>query len=321
VGSEARRFGRDLKPVLETAEAGSWGMRDIIPFRAVFQNTRMLSGLLLLVWPASASPELIEKAEALYLDTEYRASLQVLAGDADPSAAVYLLMGKDYFMLQEYGTAAQLFEKVVGLRPQECNNELWLARAYGRRAETGTWLLAVPNASKARQHFEKAAALDPHNAEAMNDLFDYYLHAPGILGGGLEKAQSIADRIAVERPAESQFELAQIAERRKQYVQAEGHLREALELAPRQVGRVLDLARFLAKRGRLPESDALFAEAGRMGPDDPRVLFARAQTYIDQRRHPEEARRLLQRYLEVPLTPDDPPKSAAEKLLRQVAIQ
>ena len=30
--------------------------------------------------------------------------------------------------------------------------------------------------------------LDPHNGEATGDLFDYYLNAPGMLGGGLDKA-------------------------------------------------------------------------------------------------------------------------------------
>jgi tetratricopeptide (TPR) repeat protein len=103
----------------------------------VFKNTRRLSGLLLLVWPASASPELIEKAEALYQNTEHRASLQVLAGDPDINAAAYVLMGKDYFMLGEYGSAARLFEKAAGLRPRECSYELWLARAYGRRKRAG----------------------------------------------------------------------------------------------------------------------------------------------------------------------------------------
>ncbi len=187
----------------------------------------------------------------------------------------------------------------------------------GKRAETGGWLMAAPNASRARQHFEKAAALDPHNSEALNDLFDYYLNAPEILGGGLDKAETIAHKIATERPAESHFELAQIAEHRKQFSEAESHLRRAMELAPQQVGRVLDLARYLAKHGRVAESDALFVQASQLGPNDSRVEFARAKTYIEQRRNLEQARKLLRQYLQSNLTPDDPPKATAEKLLHQ----
>ena len=40
-------------------------------------------------------------------------------------------------------------------------------------------------ASKARQNFERAVQLDPQNREALSDLFEYYLEAPGFLGGGL----------------------------------------------------------------------------------------------------------------------------------------
>jgi len=85
------------------------------------------------------------------------------------------------------------------------------------------------------------------------------------------------------------------------------------------VGRVLDLARYLAKRGRIPESDAVLEQAGRLSPNDPRVAFARAKIYVDQRRNLPQAQELLHQYLDSRLTPDDPPKSAAEKLLRQAA--
>jgi Flp pilus assembly protein TadD len=280
-------------------------------------NMRILPSLCLLIWPACSWSAMPSEAEALYQHTDYHASLRILGVERAPDAATCALMGKNHFMLGDYRQATQFFEKALALNPRSSEYELWLGRAYGKRAETGGWLAAPANASKARQHFEKAAALDAHNAEALNDLFDYYLNAPGMLGGGLEKAEAAARQIAATRPAEYHFELAQIAERRKQYPEAEDHLRRAMELAPSQVGRVLDLARYLAKRGQLAESDALFVQAGRLSPNDPRVAFARAKTYIDQRRNLGQAQKLLHQYLESSLTPDDPPKSVAEKLLRQ----
>ena len=53
--------------------------------------------------------------------------------------------------------------------------------------------MAPGHASKAHRYFEKAVELDPKNLEAMNDLFEYYLEAPGFLGGGFDKAQALAD--------------------------------------------------------------------------------------------------------------------------------
>jgi len=169
---------------------------------------------------AAASEDVIGRALALYQSTDYENSLHVLAEDAAPDAAGYLLSGKNYFMLGDYKRATEFFEKAVALAPGSSEHELWLGRAWGRRAETSGWLMAGLHASKARQCFERAVALDPHNREAKNDLFDFYLNAPGFLGGGIEKAEGIAKSIAAERPPESEFEEAQLADRRKDYAAA-----------------------------------------------------------------------------------------------------
>jgi len=275
--------------------------------------------LLMLSISLRASQVVFDRAEALYLRTEYPASLQLLQQDPSPDAANLELIGKNYFMLGQYVKAIEFFEKARALAPNVSDYHLWLGRAYGRRAETEGFLLAPSRASKARQYFETAIALDPQNHEAMNDLFDFYLNAPGFLGGGVEKAEAIARRIEHERPAEYHHEMALLAEHRKQHVEAVGHLRKAMELAPNELGRVLDLARYLVKLGRMEESDALFFEAETRWPGDPRIAFAEAKSYVDTHREPERSRQLLELYLKSEITPDDPPKQAAEKLLRQIA--
>jgi Flp pilus assembly protein TadD len=279
---------------------------------------RTLVSLLVAISSLHASPEIVERAQVLYQKTDYPASLRILEHDPTPDAANYLLAGKNYFMLENYERATQYFEKARELAPSVADHHLWLGRAYGRRAETEGWFMASARAAKARQYFESAVALDPHNAEALNDLFDFYLNAPGFLGGGTEKAEAIAHRIEHERPAEYHHEMALLADHRKQYADAIVHLRKAIELAPREVGRTLDLARYFARLGRVEESDVVFAEAEMQWPGDRHVAYARAKFYVDHRREPEHARQLLELYLKSDLTPDDPPKRAAEKLLRQV---
>jgi cytochrome c-type biogenesis protein CcmH/NrfG len=92
-----------------------------------------------------------------------------------------------------------------------------------------------------------------------------------------------------------------------------------MELAPLQVGRVLDLAKYLARRGRYRESDAAFDKAEQIAPAAPKVYFARASALIEQKRNLPRARQLLIQYLQKDLTPDDPPREQAERLLKQVA--
>lgn len=277
---------------------------------------RLLGCFLLLAAIAAASPDVVSRAHALYQRTEYQSSLNILAQDPAPDAATHLLTGKNYFMLGDYKKAIDFMEKARALSPASSEIELWIGRTWGRRAE-GNSLMAVVYASRTRQSFEKAVALDPQNGEAKNDLFDFYLNAPGFLGGGIEKAEAAAKAIANERPAEYEFEEAQIAEKRNDFAAAETHLRRAIGLAPNDVGRVVDLARFVAKRGRLDESDRLFEQARKLAPGKPGVAFAQARTDIENHRNPEQARKLLQGYLQSSLTPDDPTRQEAEKLLKR----
>jgi Flp pilus assembly protein TadD len=261
----------------------------------------------------------VELAKEHYNRTDYEAALKVLAQIPEKTDSIYSLIGRSHYMLADYKRASEAFEKAVGSDPQKADYWHWLGRAYGRRAETSSPFTAPRLAGKARQAFEKAVELDPKDVEAMNDLLEYYLQAPGFLGGGLDKASNLAGRIAQLDPVEGHYAMARLAEQQKEFHTAESQLRRAVDLAPQQVGRAIDLAKFLAKRGRYGESDQVFAHADKVAPNSPKVMFGRAQTYVETKRNLELARRLLESYLGSSLTPDDPPRWEAEKLLKQVS--
>jgi len=275
--------------------------------------------IFLLAVTCAVAQDSLQRAEELYKKTDYQESLALLRDVPAQKAAAYNLIGRDYFMLGEYKKATDAFQKAFALEPSNSAYAHWLGRGFGRRAETSLPLLAPMHASKARQYFEQAVALDPANDEALNDLFDYYLEAPGFLGGGYEKAEQVAKRIAERNEAEGHFAEAQLADKRRQYDTAEEQLRRAMDSAPHQLGRVLDLAKYLAKRGRFQESEAAFDHAAQLAPNSPKVYFARARVYIEEKRNLEKARDLLIKYMQSDLTPDDPPREQAEKLLKQIS--
>jgi cytochrome c-type biogenesis protein CcmH/NrfG len=260
----------------------------------------------------------LDQALKLYHLTDYEQSLAVLQAIPQKDAAVYELLGRDYYMMGDFKKATDSLEQAEAAEPRNSQYAVWLARAYGRRAETSNPFSAIGQASKARQYFEKAVELDPRNIEALNDLLEYYLEAPGFMGGGFEKAKAIAVRIGEVDPAEGHYAQATLAEKRKEMASAEDQLRHAIELAPHQVGRFIDLARLLAKQGRYQESDQSFARAEQLAPNSPKLMYEKADVYIKSGRNLEVAKDLLKRYLSATITPDDPPKSDARKLLRQI---
>jgi len=264
----------------------------------------------------AAGPELAA-ARKLYNSTDFERSLKVLQAIPSKDGAVYELMGRDYYMQADYKRATEVLEKAVAMEPANAEYALWLGRAWGRRAETSMPFTAPSHASKARQYFERSVQLNPINLEAQSDLFEYYLEAPGFLGGGLDKAQATAAQIGRISASEGQWAEAKLAEKRKESGNAEAHLRRAIELAPQQVGKLIELARFLARQGRYQEADQSFDRAEKVAPNDARVVFARAETYVKTRWNLEVAKNLLKRYMSMDLNAEDPPKSEAAKLLHE----
>ena len=264
-----------------------------------------------------AGPAEITRAADLYHRTQYEEAYRILQPVLGNDPAAHSLAGKCRFMLDDFKKAADLLEKAVQLNGQLSDHYHWLGKAYGRRAESGNPLIAPHYATRARQMFEKAVQLDPKNGEAIGDLFEYYLEAPGFLGGGLAKAQTLLAQIKANDQAEFYYATAQLAQKRKEFNKAEQHLKRAAELAPRQIGRLLDVAKFLARHGRLIESESFISKAEKLDPNNPKLLYDKAQTYLIAKKNLPMATKLLEQYLKAELNPELPSRADAEKLLRQ----
>src|ERR1700732_3215050 len=130
-------------------------------------------------------------ARGLYQPTKYREALGILLPVVQKDAATFGLIGQNYFMIGDYKKATEALEKAVAMEPNNAGFAHWLGRTYGRRAELGSPFTAPSYATKARQMFEKSVALDPSNKGALGDLLDFYLEAPGLLGGGVHKAEEL----------------------------------------------------------------------------------------------------------------------------------
>jgi Flp pilus assembly protein TadD len=259
----------------------------------------------------------LTEARLLYQRCDFAGALKALQPEGSKDPEVLALAGRSHYFLANYTDAIEFLELAVRIDPRNAGHHLWLGRAYGRRAENSSFFTAPGYAQKARRHFEVAVELDPTYLEALSDLMEYYMEAPGFLGGGMDKAAAVAEKIAKIDPAEGHNAQARLAERRRDYKIAEREFRRAAELEPGNVGRWIDLAKFLARRGRFRESDAVFERATEVAPESPKLLFARAESYLNSKRNQAEARSLLEKYLKLPLTPDDPPRRDAEKLLKQ----
>ena len=227
--------------------------------------------------------------------------------------------GLRFYQDEDYRKAIKAFERVTAAHPNHSEYHRWLGRAYGRRAETmSKWKLfsAFSLAKQTRQSFERAVELDPSNQKALEDLFEFYLQAPGIIGGGLDRAGPIADEIAALDEAAGERAWAEIARKRGNHAEAEARLRHARQLDAGNLESLLALASFQSRRGATVESDRLYEEAFRQHPESPDVWFSRAKALLHSGRGKAEAHSLLARYIAADLGPDAAPRWEARKLLK-----
>lgn len=227
------------------------------------------------------------RAQALYAQGEYDSALAILLPWPEKDGPLDLLIGQCYYSMGDAKSSSAYLERAVAADPRDPQCHHWLGRAYGRRAESASVFTAGVWAVRARQSFERAFELDPGNLETINDLFEYYLEAPGFLGGSVDKAAVLADRARSLDRGEHQYHLARLAEKRGQLQTAEKSYRRAADADPNDVGRLIDLAEFLERQGRLQESDSVLERAHKMSPEAPNLLFEQAKTHVESRRNLE----------------------------------
>lgn len=266
-----------------------------------------LLGALLLAG-AIATAETAKRDEPLagareaYESSDYATAAQILQAAAakDPqNAEIQLLLAKTYYELQEHDAAIARAEKAVALEPGNSVYHEWLGRTYGEKAEHASMFSALSLARKTRKEFEEAVQLDGNNFSARQALIEYDCSAPGIAGGGEDKARPQIAELALLDAAEGHYAAGNCRSRKKDFATADVEFAKALASNPKSADLVYDIGDYAVKHGQ-PERLLAVAEAGeRLNPGDPRGKFYGAVGLILQKEKPEEAENLLQEYLKI----------------------
>ena len=227
----------------------------------------------------------------------------------------------------------KLAEKAVALAPNVAKFHRQMAEVIGVMAQQSNMVHQYFLARRFKHEIDAALALDPRDVQALRDLMEYYLLAPGIAGGDQDKARATAARIAAIHPCEGYLAEARLAGFRKETARQESLLRKAVEadpanfharetlaayaLAPehldldlaaqqgreaiaRDPARIAGysiLADVYAVRGSIAELDALLEAAEKNVPDDLAPYYRAADRLLRTGRDSTLAARYLRKYL------------------------
>ena len=247
---------------------------------------------------AEPAPALSSAAQALLQgrnDDVVAQLKQHLASDPSNGQA-HLLLCRAYYGQSMASAAASECKVALRTLANDSSAQDWAGRAYGMQAEGAGPISGLKLALKVRNSFESAVHLDPLNGVAVNDLSEYYIDAPSIVGGGLDKAASLADRSQSQLPQNAHRIRAMAAEKQKDYATAEHEFRAATTVA-NQPNAWADLGAFYSRRQQPDNAVNALRRAIVLNRAHDAVLVDAATTLTEINREPRLAQRALRDYL------------------------
>ena len=242
-------------------------------------------------------------------------SLQGRLTAAPNDAESYNLMCRAYFSLGNWDRGIPYCEKSVKLAPDNSRYHLWLGRIYGEKADRAGWFAAATLAGKVRDQFEESVKLNPDNVDARTDLAEFYLEAPGMIGGGRDKAETQANALERLDPGKAHWVRGRIAEKNKELATAEKEYRVAVDVSHGSALSWLNLALFFRNHNRLDEMEDAIRHASATQTGHSEVLVDAAETLNRTGRNIPTAIDLLRRYLSSSSTVEAAPAFKAHYLL------
>lgn len=260
----------------------------------------LLSVLLTAVAGLSAEGTALELARHAYEASDYPKALQILtqaaANDAR-NAEIHLWLAKSYFEIQQNDSAIASAAKAVEINPKNSLYHEWLGKAYGQKAEQASWFSALSLAKKARKEFEVAVSLDERNFSAQQALIEFDCSAPGIAGGGEDKARAEITKVSRLDAAEGFYAAGNCRRQKKDFSTADAQFTKALEAAPKRAELIFDIGDYAMKREQPERLLAVAAIGEQAAPTDIRASFYRGVALILKKENPAKAEQLLRDYL------------------------
>jgi tetratricopeptide (TPR) repeat protein len=226
----------------------------------------------------------------------------------------YFVLCRSYYAEAHTDEAINACAKTVQMLPRSSQAQDWLGRAFGMEAEHAGPIAGLTLALKVKAAFEAAVALNPNDGDAVSDLGEFYVDAPSLIGGGVDKAAALADRVAATLPQQADRIHGLVAEKNKDYGTAERDFRAEVALANRPDAWA-DLGTYYRRRGEYDKAvDALKQCLALDRAKDASIVDA-ASLLDRMHREPELAVQALREYQESTAKTDAAPLIRVDVML------
>lgn len=249
----------------------------------------------------SAQSSQVGEADKLFNAQRYSEARQLLTPIGKKDASAAFLLGKIAMAENQAPRAVDWLEKAVELNPRSSEYYDWLGKAYGTQAQKASKLKQPFLANKTKNAWEKAIALDPTNLEAKSDMIQYYLQAPGFLGGDKTKARALAQDIKRQSAYRGAFAVANVCTTLKDQPCIESELKYVVANYADSAAGYSSLSAFYANAKQYDKAFALLDQRLKARPNDAAALYAFGRTASMAGQNLDRAEDAMKAYIAAPL--------------------
>ena len=163
---------------------------------------------------------LLENDRHAELETQARQRLKAEPGDPQATLAVGFAVLADG-KAATVDAAVPLAEACIARHPEAAECHYMLGNLLGAQALRGGMMQGMRLAGRIRESFEKAVALGPDTFNHRVGLMQFYLAAPGIAGGGVDKARDLVAATEARQPEQARCLRAMVEISEEHYAEAE----------------------------------------------------------------------------------------------------
>ena len=209
-------------------------------------------------------------------------------------------------------------EKATALGAKNAQAFYWLGNAYGNRIGEVGMLSKMTMAPKLRDAFEQAVKLDPALIDARASLIEFYLQAPGAIGGGIDKARAQASTIAKYDRAKGLMAQARIAMHEKKPADALKAYESAYALKPNDMQIRLSLILVYQEAKRWKDAYALARQWSVEEPRKAKPWYQIGRLAAESGQYLAEGEVAMRNYLKLGREAGDPELKHAHYRLGQI---
>ena len=152
--------------------------------------------------------------------------LEELLKTYNNNSTAHYYLGKTYLKLKNYDKAVKHCERAVTIQSNQAEHHFCLGLSYGKKATQASLWQKAFLARKIRNAFQKTVELDPKHIGGRIGLTQFYLRAPAIIGGNIDKADEQAKILVMLDSTTGKALLEKIRNRKEESATREEQHRE-----------------------------------------------------------------------------------------------